>query len=143
LDRSVHPEVWQREARAGRRARVLAARARDRRDPAVTLPEPGRDDVTVRTLRSGVSRGTETLVFKGVCRRASTPLCGRHFRRATSRGRSSTATSLFGLDEVIVSMLPARISRWLRLDVAAKVAALGLPVMVVTKSEATADRVPA
>ena len=53
------------------------------------------------------------------------------------------AVNLFGFDEVIVSMLPARISRWLRLDVAAKVAALGLPVMVVTKSEATADRVPA
>jgi threonine dehydrogenase-like Zn-dependent dehydrogenase len=31
----------------------------------VTLPEPGRDDVTVRTLWSGVSRGTETLVFNG------------------------------------------------------------------------------
>jgi threonine dehydrogenase-like Zn-dependent dehydrogenase len=31
----------------------------------VTLPEPGREDVLVRTLRSGVSRGTETLVFRG------------------------------------------------------------------------------
>ena len=31
----------------------------------ITLPEPGPDDVLVRTLRSGVSRGTETLVFRG------------------------------------------------------------------------------
>jgi threonine dehydrogenase-like Zn-dependent dehydrogenase len=31
----------------------------------VTLPAPGEGDVTVRTLRSGVSRGTETLVFRG------------------------------------------------------------------------------
>jgi threonine dehydrogenase-like Zn-dependent dehydrogenase len=31
----------------------------------VTLPQPGHDEVTVRTLRSGVSRGTETLVFRG------------------------------------------------------------------------------
>ncbi len=31
----------------------------------VTLPEPGRGEVLVRTLRSGVSRGTETLVFRG------------------------------------------------------------------------------
>src|SRR6187200_440577 len=31
----------------------------------VALPKPGRDDVLVRTLRSGVSRGTETLVFRG------------------------------------------------------------------------------
>ncbi len=29
------------------------------------LPEPGPDEVLVHTLRSGVSRGTETLVFRG------------------------------------------------------------------------------
>ena len=32
---------------------------------AVPLPEPGPDDVLVRTLYSGISRGTETLVFRG------------------------------------------------------------------------------
>ena len=31
----------------------------------VRLPEPAGDDVMVRTLRSGVSRGSETLVFRG------------------------------------------------------------------------------
>src|ERR671925_1436098 len=31
----------------------------------VALPEPGHGDVVVRTLRTGVSRGTETLVFRG------------------------------------------------------------------------------
>src|SRR4051812_16655850 len=31
----------------------------------VALPEPAPGDVVVRTLRSGVSRGTETLVFRG------------------------------------------------------------------------------
>src|SRR6476661_10878215 len=31
----------------------------------VALPEPGRGDVLVRTLRSAVSRGTEALVFRG------------------------------------------------------------------------------
>jgi NADPH:quinone reductase-like Zn-dependent oxidoreductase len=31
----------------------------------VTLSDPGQDEVMVRTLRSGVSRGTETLVFRG------------------------------------------------------------------------------
>ena len=31
----------------------------------VALPEPGPGDVMVRTLRSGISRGTETLVFRG------------------------------------------------------------------------------
>ena len=32
---------------------------------AVAVPEPGPDEVLVRTLHSGVSRGTETLVFRG------------------------------------------------------------------------------
>jgi 2-desacetyl-2-hydroxyethyl bacteriochlorophyllide A dehydrogenase len=32
---------------------------------AAALPDPGPDDVVVRTLYSGVSRGTETLVFRG------------------------------------------------------------------------------
>ncbi len=31
----------------------------------MALPEPGPDDVLVRTVRSGVSRGTETLVYGG------------------------------------------------------------------------------
>jgi len=31
----------------------------------VRLPEPGPDQVLVRTLHSGISRGTETLVFRG------------------------------------------------------------------------------
>jgi threonine dehydrogenase-like Zn-dependent dehydrogenase len=31
----------------------------------VRLPEPDADDVLVRTVRSGISRGTETLVFRG------------------------------------------------------------------------------
>ena len=44
---------------------LLAARARGRGDPAVRLPEPGPGDVLVRALHSGISRGTETLVFRG------------------------------------------------------------------------------
>jgi threonine dehydrogenase-like Zn-dependent dehydrogenase len=31
----------------------------------VTLPEPATGDVVIRTVRTGVSRGTETLVFRG------------------------------------------------------------------------------
>jgi threonine dehydrogenase-like Zn-dependent dehydrogenase len=31
----------------------------------VSLPEPGPEEVLVRTLHSGISRGTETLVFRG------------------------------------------------------------------------------
>lgn len=38
-------------------------------------------------------------------------------------------------DEVIVSTLPTRVSRWMRLDLPSKVAGLGLPVTTVTAKE--------
>jgi hypothetical protein len=41
------------------------------------------------------------------------------------------ALKLLGFDEVILSMLPAPISRWLRLDLARKIRGLGVPVIEV------------
>ena len=45
------------------------------------------------------------------------------------------AINLRGFDEVILSTLPARVSKWLRLDLPSKVAGLGLPVTTVTARE--------
>jgi hypothetical protein len=45
------------------------------------------------------------------------------------------AVNLRGFDEVIVSTLSARVSRWLRLDLPSKIAGLGLPVTTVTQRE--------
>jgi hypothetical protein len=42
------------------------------------------------------------------------------------------AVNLQGFDEVIVSTLPSRVSRWLKLDLPSKVSGLGLPVTTVT-----------
>ena len=42
------------------------------------------------------------------------------------------ALNLHGFDEVIISTLPSRVSRWLRLDLPHKVAGLGVPVTTVT-----------
>ena len=41
------------------------------------------DDVVVRALFSGISRGTEALVFAAACRKASGRGCARRFRRAS------------------------------------------------------------
>jgi hypothetical protein len=45
------------------------------------------------------------------------------------------AVNLHGVDEVIISTLPARVSRWLKLDLPSKVAGLGLPVTTVTAKD--------
>jgi hypothetical protein len=42
------------------------------------------------------------------------------------------AVNLHGFDEIIVSTLPTRVSKWLRLDLPHKIAGLGLPVTTVT-----------
>ena len=48
------------------------------------------------------------------------------------------AVNVRGFDEVIISTLPARVSKWLRLDLPSKVGGLGLPVTTVIVS----DRAP-
>ena len=45
------------------------------------------------------------------------------------------AVNLRGFDEIIISTLPARVSRWLRLDLPSKVRGLGLPVTHVEAAE--------
>jgi hypothetical protein len=45
------------------------------------------------------------------------------------------AVNLQGFDEIIISTLPAKVSKWLRLDLPSKAAGLGLPVTTVTAQE--------
>ncbi len=42
------------------------------------------------------------------------------------------AVNLHGFDEIVISTLPRRVSRWLHLDLPHKLTGLGLPVTVVT-----------
>ena len=42
------------------------------------------------------------------------------------------AINLYGYDEIILSTLPARVSKWLKLDLPSKVKGLGLPVITIT-----------
>ncbi len=45
------------------------------------------------------------------------------------------AINLRGFDEVIISTLSAKISKWLRLDLPSKISGLGLPVTTVTPED--------
>jgi hypothetical protein len=49
------------------------------------------------------------------------------------------AVNLRGFDEIIISTLPARLSRWLRLDLPSKLSGTGLPVTTVTPVEVAAS----
>jgi hypothetical protein len=42
------------------------------------------------------------------------------------------AINIHGFDEIILSTLPSRVSKWLKLDLPSKAAGLGLPVTTVT-----------
>ena len=53
------------------------------------------------------------------------------------------ALNLLGFDEVIISMLPARVSRWLHLDLPRKVRGLGVPVTQVIQTERHGVELPA
>jgi hypothetical protein len=44
----------------------------------------------------------------------------------------SDAVNMRGFDEIIISTLPVRVSRWLRSDLPSKLKGLGLPVVTVT-----------
>ena len=53
------------------------------------------------------------------------------------------ALRLMGFDEVIVSMLPARLSRWLQLELPARIRALGVPVTEVIGADVPTSPLPA
>ena len=48
------------------------------------------------------------------------------------------AVNTRGFDEIIISTLPARVSKWLKLDLPSKLTGLGLPVTTITANEGAA-----
>ena len=67
-------------------------------------------------------------LLRGGGRRAG----GGDGRRGEPLAAIQDAINLHGFDEIIISMLPKRVSKWLKLDLPHKAAGLGLPVTAVT-----------
>jgi hypothetical protein len=53
------------------------------------------------------------------------------------------AVNVQGFDEIIISTLPTRVSRWLHIDLPSKANGLGLPVTTVTAKDRAAAAAPA
>jgi hypothetical protein len=53
------------------------------------------------------------------------------------------AVNVHGFDEIIISTLPTRVSRWLHIDLPSKASGLGLPVTTVTAKDRAAAAAPA
>jgi hypothetical protein len=66
---------------------------------------------------------------------AGSPVTG-HIGDANPLAAISDAHHLQGFDEIILSTLPWRLSRWLKLDLPSKVRGLGVPVLHVTSARA-------
>lgn len=66
-------------------------------------------------------------------------VCG-HIGDANPLAAVEDAIHLYGADEILISTLPPRLSRWLRLDLVSKVRALGLPVQHVLPQTTDARR---
>jgi hypothetical protein len=62
---------------------------------------------------------------------AGQPVTG-HVGYANALSAVQDALHLCGFDEIILSTLPWRLSRWMRVDLPSKVRALGVPVLHVT-----------
>ncbi len=72
---------------------------------------------------------------------AAGQLISGHVGDANPLAAVADAVNLRGFDEIVLSTLPSRLSRWMRIDLPSKVRALGLPLLHVSASDAADSEV--
>lgn len=82
-------------------------------------------------IGEGEARDTLELAIPLLSEAAGSPVAGL-VGVAEPLAAIQDAVNLRGFDEIIISTLPTRVSRWARLDLPHKAAGLGLPVTTVT-----------
>lgn len=123
---------------------IEAVRSRARRGPAtfhlvvpatpqglhrVVDPEVAGLEAAEQRLRSALT------VLSGAAEQRITG----HVGDANPLSAVEDALNLRGFDEIILSTLPSRISRWMRIDLPSKVRALGKPVFHVTAGDSRGE----
>jgi hypothetical protein len=119
---------------------LRAVRARAQRGPCtftLLVPNPAHGlhkVVDPEDQGASEARGVLDRALPALSEAAGTPVEGI-LGDADPMAAVHDAINLRGFDEVIVSTLSPRISRWLKLDLPSKVAGMGLPVTTVTPAD--------
>jgi hypothetical protein len=91
---------------------------------------------------AGIKAAEERLrIALGALTDAAEQLVTGHVGDANPLAAVADAVNLRGFDEIVLSTLPSRLSRWMRIDLPSKVRALGLPVLHVSASDSAGPEV--
>jgi hypothetical protein len=118
-------------------ALIAAVRERAQRSPAaftLLIPNPAHGlhkVVDPEDQEQGEAEGTLELAIPLLEQAAGGPVEGM-IGVSEPLAAIQDAINIHGFDELIISTLPTRVSRWLKLDLPSKAAGLGLPVTTVT-----------
>jgi hypothetical protein len=118
-------EAVRRQARRGPAVFHLVVPATPQGLHRVVDPEVAGFEAAKERLRTALAALSE----------AAGQLVTGHVGDANPLAAVADAVNLRGFDEIVLSTLPSRLSRWMRIDLPSKVRALGLPVLHVSPSD--------
>ncbi|MGI8511273.1 MAG: hypothetical protein ACR2NH_01420 [Solirubrobacteraceae bacterium] len=126
--------VRERAARGPCRFTLLVPNVVSRLDAATDAEDQGPRAARSRTasIRAGVASDSVIELATPLLEEAAGGPVDSVVGDAEPLAAIQDALNLTGFDEIILSTLPVRVSRWLHLDLPRKVAGLGVPVTTIT-----------